>query len=261
MGESFYYTLYTLKDYRKIGILTGVYYLFSITFFVPNVSIITLLIALQFLFSSSSFFVYLSNRTTGLENYIYNLREQSIWAMFLHCIPSATALLFLMVIVGGVGIITFLHISNLDFIGRWEKALLYFITYRPTIFSLITILTILYLFIISYNFPGKLGAMIHEKSFTKKVLILASTFWDLKFFLNALHLNYFAIYFRWVFISFTLFYFIGEVFFSVLEKMGAIGGLITLLLIDFILIFSLIYTFFSGNEAYYIYKKENEKGY
>jgi hypothetical protein len=257
MGESLYYTIYTLKDYRKVGILTAIFYLLSLTFFIPNLSVMTLLIGLLLLFSASSFFVYLSNRTTGLENYIYNLKNQSLWATFLHCLPSAVALLFSVVVVGGVALLLYLYIQDFQLMNNWPRSLLYFITHRPRLFTFFTTLLLLYTFIISYNFPGKLGAMLQTRPLPRKVATLFSTFVDLRFFINALHLSYFAVYFRWVFVSFTLFYFVGEVFFAVLDKLGVIGAVLTLLLTDFIFIFTIIYTFFSANEAYYIYKREN----
>jgi hypothetical protein len=250
LGKAFYYTAYTLKDYKKILVLTLITYLGTLSLFVPNLFLITFPLGTIFLFSASSFFVYISRRTSTLESYLYNLKRQTLLTTLLQCIPTGTALVAGIMSVGGVGLIMGLTIIEEQYHNYLERELLFWIAHRPAIFTIGVVLLIFYTFMVSYNFLGKLGEILESPSFTGKLLLFLSIFWDLKYFLHALHLNYFAIYFRWAFITFTLFYFLSLLFFQLLfQKFSTPTSLFLLFLGDFILVFITIFTFFSGHFA------------
>jgi hypothetical protein len=257
VGEAFIYTIYTLKDYKKIAFLTLLLYIIVLTWFIPNLGITTLPLGLIVLFSATSFFVTLAQKTRTLQSYIYNLKQQNMWATMLDCIPTSVSLTGGLLIVGGIVLVAFLYLFHNN---NFYQELIFWVTQRSEIFVTSVILGFIYIFMVTYNFPGKLGKIIFSDTFGQKLFLFFSIFFDIRFPFKAFHLDYLLIYFRWITISSILLYFLWELVSKILfRQYSALLSFLFLLMVVFIFIFVVIFTFFSGWKSWELIERIEEE--
>jgi|GEM_PF-2335378 len=260
VGEAFFYTIQTLKDYQKILILTLILYIITLTFFIPNLGLTTLPLGFILLFSSTSFFVKLAQKTKTIDSYAYNLKQQSILATLLACIPTSVALTGGIIIVGGIILVAYLYIQHTSVVRNFYQNLTYLATSGPGTFISLVVGILLYFWIITYNFLGKLGKIIFNDNFGQKIYLFFSIFFDLKFFIRALHLEYLLIYIKWLGSTLALFYFQWDILSKIINKeFSPLLSLFLLSIVDFLFLFNSIFTFFSGWKGWEIMEEIEEE--
>jgi hypothetical protein len=260
VGEAFFYTIQTLKDYQKIAVLTLILYIITLTLFIPNLGLTTLPLGLILLFSATSFFVKLAQKTKTIESYIYNLKQQNMLATLLACIPTSVALTGGIIIVSGIILVGYLYLRHTPITHNFYQKLTYLATSGPEAFIFLMVAILLYFWIITYNFLGKLGKIIFTDSFGQKLYLFFSIFFDLRFFVRALHLDYLFIYIKWLGSVLALLYFQIDLLSQIINReFSPLVSLLLLVVVDFLFLFTAIFTFFSGWKGWEIMEQIEEE--
>ena len=257
MKEMFKYTFLSIAEWKKFLVLVLSISILTIFEAFPVISIVAFLFEKLIYLSVGVFLIYLVRHSSTAEIYYENLQKNPISTFLFHFIPSASGILFGLILIG------FFWISFFIIILQLTGAMFILINPHNFLASLATTTIItkiligfyfIYFLFFSYIFLGKLGEALTKENFKEAFISTISSLIDFNFWIKTFNLKYFLIYIVWSFItviiySATSFVYIFEIF-----PMIQLNPNLNLIIIPIFVAITTIISYFTFFSAYFSYK-------
>ena len=257
MKEVFKYTFLSIAEWKKFLTVILLVSIFTLLEAFPVISIIAFLFEKLIYLSIGVFLIYILKRSSNPEIFYENLKQNPISTFLFHFIPSASGILFGLIIIFTFWSIFFLMI--LQFTGSMFILIdpHNFFTAISTISFIAKVLIgfyLVYFMFFSYIFLGKFGEALNKESFKESFLSIISSLVDFQGWIKTFNLKYFAIFIIWSFIitliySITSFVYLFDIFPTIQTNPN-----LTLIVIPVFVGITTILTYFTFFSAHFAYK-------
>ena len=257
MKEVFKYTFLSIAEWKKFLVIVLLVSILTLFEAFPVISIVAFLFEKLIYLSIGVFLIYILKRSSTPEIFYENLKNNPISTFLFHFIPSASGILFGIILISAFWFIFFIMI--LQFTGSM------FILVNPHNFisSLATIsfvakiligFYLVYLMFFSYIFLGKFGEALNKESFKEAFLSMISALIDFQAWVKTFNLKYFIIFSIWSFVitiiySITSFVYLFNIFPTLQTNPN-----LTLIIIPIFVGITTILTYFTFFSAHFAYK-------
>jgi len=261
MREVFAYTFTTIAEWKKFLLVVTIMSFLTFVEAFPVISIVAFLFEKLLYLSIGAFLIYLVINSKTIESYFENLKRNGFATFLFHFIPTASGILFGLIILGiywAMLFILILQATSSMYILANPHELVVSISNSPTLTQTLLLVYSIYLSLFSYIFLGKFGEALSKESFRDAFLAIVGSLIDFKFWIKTFNLRYFVIYLVWSVII-TIFYSaISFTYLFVIFPTIQLNPNLTLLIIPILVGVTTILTYFTYFSAYFSYKSATD---